>query len=288
MKMNVTPITVACLLTLVLSTQAQVLMVNFVDNTPIFPSGSNLTNSPYHTATPSFTEDDWNYSDRTGLSSLVWADGTAATGVTLDTGKSGNGDTSVGFGTPPSKDADLGVVVNTGAYLADETNASPGTAGMFDGNNGDVVAVAAQFAGLAAGTYDVYITGRNTAIAGSTTLNYTYYAGVETAAGAFNYSGYDSQSVSFTNVYDEESETYTSIAATDSWVQIGNADANYAKFTVTLADDEVLNVVSAGGGSDTRGFLNSVQIVSVPEPAAYSLLFGFSVLACVSVRRRKR
>jgi hypothetical protein len=69
-------------------------------------------------------------------------------------------------------------------------------------------------------------------------------------------------------------------ASTGAWIE----DGNYLKFAVTLGAGDVLHVATLGGGGEVRGFLNSVQIVAVPEPAI-SVMLGLSgVLFCF--RRR--
>ncbi len=122
-------------------------------------------------------------------------------------------------------------------------------------------AVGFQLSGLSAGEYDIYVTARNT----SSNANYTQTAYVGTSATAGNFvlngAGMTAETLAFANAS----------ASTASWIE----DSNYLKFTVTLGAGDVLNVATLGGGGEVRGFLNSVQIVAVPEPAI-SVMLGLS------------
>lgn len=75
----------------------------------------------------------------------------------------------------------------------------------------------------------------------------------------------------------------------DAWVEAGSAKANYVKFTVDLSAGQALNIGVSGteNGSIDRGFLNSIQIVAVPEPASLALI-GMGGLMIMPVRRRQR
>jgi len=245
--------------------QAQVLMLDFG---PTTVSGSNVSNSPYNTANPSFSGTNWNQIGTADVSSLINADGSAASGLSLNIGATTAATTAsstLGLGNVPSGNAALGAITNTGIYAG----SSVGTDGIFTSSSGNSRAVGFQLSGLAIGTYDIYVTARNT----SSNANYTQTAFVGTsAAGNFvlNGPGMTSETLSFAN----------GSSATSAWVE----DANYLKFTVTLGVGDVLNVATLGGGGESRGFLNSVQIVAVPEPAIATMLGLSGVLFCF--RRR--
>lgn len=245
--------------------RAQVLMLDFG---PTTVSGTNLSNSPYNTASPSFSGTNWNQIGTADVSSLIYADGSAALGLSLNIGATTAVTTSastLGLGNVPSGNTALGAITNTGIYAG----TSVGTDGIFTSSSGNSRAVGFQLSGLAIGTYDIYVTARNT----SSNANYTQTAFVGTsAAGNFVLGGpgMTSETLSFAN----------GSAATASWVE----DANYLKFTVTLGAGDVLNVATLGGGGELRGFLNSVQIVAVPEPAISVMLGLAGVLVCF--RRR--
>lgn len=266
---------------LISTAEAQVLMLNF--RATGGPTGGNLTNSPYNTVNPDFTDTSWNNVSNADVSSgLLYADGSAATGVAFNLGMADLAVSStVDLSIDPGKVSDLGGKTNTGVYAGD----SIGTGGIFDGATTDRLEVGLQVTGLAAGTYEVYVTGRNTSGDITGTLPYTYYAGAGTAGTNFDFSSYNSASL-----------TFEGTGSTSAWVEAGGVDANYGKFTITLSAGEALNIVSngdggisAGGqpvGSANRGFLNSVQIVAIPEPQTWALILGFGVLVGAVVRRR--
>ena len=242
---------------------AQVLMLDF-GPTPV--SGSNQINSPYHTAVPSFSGSNWNQIQVTDVTSgLLYGDGSATSGLNLNIGATTTATTSSStfvLTNAPSGNTALGTLTNTGVYAG----TSVGTDGIFTSSAGNARAVGFQLTGLAAGTYDVYVTARNT----SSNANYTQTAFVGTSAVgnfALNGAGMTAETLSFASA----------ATATSSWIE----DANYLKFTVTLTAGSGLNVATLGGGGEVRGFLNSVQIVAVPEPAipvmlgVAAVLFGF-------------
>ena len=60
---------------------------------------------------------------------------------------------------------------------------------------------------------------------------------------------------------------------------------NYVALDITLADGDSLFLASDGGtAAESRGFLNMVQIVAIPEPA--SALLG--TLGLLALLRRRR
>jgi hypothetical protein len=107
---------------------------------------------------------------------------------------------------------------------------------------------------------------------------------VSSAAGNFNFQETG-------NLYAFSTLTYSNPNAassfTGSWVE----GSNYIKLSVSITSGDFLNLAIAGGGSENRGFLNSVQIVNttpVPEPSAFAALAGLGALGLVAVRRRRR
>lgn len=243
---------------------AQVLMFDFG---PTTVSGTDQTNSPYHTVNGSFTDTTWNKIQTADSSSLEWSDSGTATGVSINLGATTAFDsTTIGLNNQPSGTNALGNSTNTGVYAG----TSVGKDGIYTGSSGNTRYVGFQIGGLSAGTYDVYVTSRNTNT--GSTYNQHLYLGASSAAGDF-----DAVTLSLSGVL-----TYADgSTAISSWVE----GANYLKFTVTLGAAQYLNFGVVGTGGELRGFLNSVQIVTVPEPSSVVLLLGG--LGLLAARRRR-
>jgi len=260
-------------LTLAASASAQVLMLDFG---PTAATTTNLTNSAYHAANTSFTDDDWNTrgTGDAAAGSLVWSTGLIAAGISLNTGATTDGtSTTIGLGNTPSSSSALGNNVNTGIYDGDSVLKDA----IFTGSTGNTRAVGIQVGGLSAGTYDIYVSGRNTNTAATHSQN--FYAGTSATAVNFDYSLYTANHATLSYV--------NATSAVTSW----SAGANYAKFSITLSSGDFLNIAAAGGPGELRGFLSFVQIVktsSIPEPSTYALLTGLGGVILVSLRRRRR
>ncbi len=234
-----------------LSANASVLMLDFG---PTTVTGANLTNSPYHSVNGA-AGTTWNKVSNANntdgavpdiTSGLLFSDGSGATGVGVNLGVASG--TILGLGTQPNKNTALGNNYNTGIYAGD----SVGKDGVFLTTN---VAIGLQVTGLAAGIYEVYMATRNTSFSGGQTQ--TSYVGAGAAGVDYDYSGYVNSALVFAN----------GAAAPTTWVQ----GESYVKLTVNLAAGQALNIAVVGNAD--RGFLNAVQIVSVPEP-------GYGVMAC--------
>jgi hypothetical protein len=260
------------LLTLCLATslQASVLMLDFGPTAAIDDAGADnsLLNSPYHTVNTSFTDTTWNQVQTADIAagSLMWSDGTTASGVSLNIGgNSGAGVTTIDLAKTGLTSDALGGSNASGIYAG----TSVGTDAIFLGTSG-ARAVGFQITGLAAGTYDIYITARNTNTSSAQTQG-LYVGTAASGSGNFDFSGYSNKTL-----------TYASNAtATSGWSE----DANYVHFSVSISSGEVLNLASY---APARGFLNSVQIVSaIPEPSTYASFAGIGALAlCIGSRIR--
>lgn len=253
-----------------------------LDFGPTTASGAYLTSSPYHSITPGFTDGYWNKIQTTDISSgLVWADNTTA-GVTVFTGGTPDATSrTISLASTPSGNNALGSPVNGGIYAG----TSVATDGIYTGASGNTRAVGLQIGGLNAGTYDIYVSGRNTNTSATYTLN--FYAGISSSNVSFEFA--DSGSTTAKAGYQHKTLTYVNIStATSAWAE----SANYVKFSVSLAANEYLNIASIGGASnELRGFLNTVQIVNttpIPEPASAGLLLGLAAATGAACLRRGR
>ena len=257
---------------LVQAARADVIMFDFG---PTTASGSSQLNSPYHTVNSGFTDTTWNRIVADTASGLLWSDGSAASGLSLDLGGSSDG-TTLSLGATITSSA-LGTQINTGVY----TNTSVGRDGIFVGTSGQSRQVGLQLSGLAAGLYEIFLTGRNTSTANSNSP--TFRIGTTSASGDFNFSAYTSQSLTYTPSGNS--------ASTESWVEAGGGTGvngeNYVRFQVNLAAGDHLNVAVSGSFGESRGFLNSMQISTVPEPSTL-LLMGGSLGALAWCRRRRQ
>lgn len=238
-------------------------------------SVNNTVNSPYHTVNSGFTDSIWNQVNTSDVNSgLKYSDNSDATGVTVNLGAATATTTIDLAGAVTSSPlTSNGSATTTGVYGA----GSVGKDATF--TTGTNTRVGVQIGGLAAGSYDIYVIARNTNLGSASTASnqQTVYVGAG-SAGNFDYSSLSSASLT----YGTNASVFTS-----AWIQ----GENYVKLSVTLSALDVLNVAVAGtplsGGSETRGFLNAVQVVAVPEPASFAALAGLAGLALVGTRRRR-
>lgn len=258
---------------------AQVLMLDFG---PTVATAGNLTNSPYHTANGSFTGSTWNTVGTADVASggVLFSNNTTATGVSVNLGSTTT-NTTIELGTQPGTSGALGSQTSTGVYDGN----SVGKDGIFTTTNGStgVTRVGMQVGGLTTGTYDIYITARNTSTSPTAaTYSQTAFIGVSSESGNFNFQDTENPYVSSTLTY---ANPNAASSFTGTWVE----GENYIKFSVSITSGDFLNLAIAGGGSENRGFLNSVQIVHViPEPSSVAALAGFAALGMVGLRRRSR
>lgn len=243
------------------SADASVLMLDFGPTTPVAPHDRN---SPYHAADATFTGAKWNILQTADVASgLLYADNTAAEGVAVNLGSSIDS-TLIDLNVNPDKSSALGSATSTGIYNA----STPGRDGIWKDGKGSSTGV--QITGLEPGVYEVYVTARNTN-SGQKATTQTIFAG-SSLAGNFDYSTYSSVTLSYAS----------QSSHTSAWTEGGN----YAKLIVTVAPGYALNIAVAGteGDSIDRGFLNSIQVVPVPEPSALAMLG----LAGLPMLRRRR
>lgn len=238
------------------------------------------------------SETDWNNLSSAGPgSSLIYSDGTAASGVTL----------TFGIETTPLGTIDLGTVtgINTSALYGsgggtsgkqslvgdagsifgngnNNNNSAAGRAGWFGGGTAGVGnAIGLRVDGLAPGEYRIFVMARNTnSNAASAPMD--IYASTGTFSTTFDFTSLTS--------YEQANPVYpnTNPTAFNSFDQ----DNNFVSIDLTVAAGQSLFLASDGGAAgETRGFLNMVQIVPVPEPS--SGLLGLIGLGCLLRRRRR-
>jgi hypothetical protein len=146
-------------------------------------------------------------------------------------------------------------------------------------NNGRTVGV--TISGLATGTYDFYVSGRNTNIGDA--YPQIVLAGKLTTADitgtTYNYSGFAQSAMT--------NPALTNPATTNlTWVE----GTNFVKMQLTIATNDLVGIIAQGGtnltgtAANDRGFINTIQIVQVPEPTSLGLL-GLGGLAMLRRRR---
>lgn len=238
--------------------------------TSVGTDAANTTVSPYHVVNNTTTNAVWNTSLGTGdiAGGLVYGDGSAATGVTINVGITAGGVTPMSstLASQPASSSALGTAVGSSALY---NSPSVIRDGIFhsSGNRG----ITLQISGLAPGVYNIYYVGQNTNLGpASSPTTQTIYAGQSSASGDFDFSGYVNDTIAYT-------------ALRTSFVQ----GETYALVQVTLAAGNHLNLAAYGDQSnsvDQRGFLNSLQVELVPEPASL-VLVGLGGLALITRRR---
>lgn len=252
-----------------------------------------LSTDPAHSVgglSPSQTT--WNnFNTANSSSSLLNADGSAATGVSITFGGESFIDSGIidylstaavrtdvnlgtGGGAPGQKN-----LLGAGSVYGDNTSSTAaGRLGWLGTGNGAAgSAVGLRIDGLTAGEYTIYVMARNTN-SNVASAPMGIYAATGTTADTFDFNlltpgvqlntGYASAS------YAGEYNTFT-------------ADENYYAITLSIGAGESLFLATAGTGTaETRGFLNMVEIVPVPEGSTVCLLVVGLGLVVFTIRRR--
>lgn len=233
------------------------------------PAGATLnpTNSPGHAAGAVTGGSTWNRVSLANLASgIVNNNGTAATGVSLTYGIAAAGVTTVTYGVQP------GSTISGGGTAGVYAVSSPVRTGVFNNSNNSILGL--RIDGLAAGQYDVYTASRNTQSSAAGTTTRVFY-GTSALGSTFATAGAGS--------LDQSNAQGVTTAGTNASFVLGN---QYQKFTVTVsASNPSLYLAFRGVATELRPFVNSVELVAIPEPVAAGLvgLTGAGVL----LRRRR-
>jgi hypothetical protein len=260
------------------------------------PAANSVVASPYLTLSPGHslaaipgTQTSWNtITTSANRSDLAYADGSAATGITLDLGQeSTGGNGTIDFGTNVSTLTLAGTgggvpgqqgLLGTGSIYGDNSSSTAaGRDGFFGGGTatGTGTAIGLRLDGLAAGEYTAYVMARNTNTnAAAYPMN--LYSSVGGTSSSFTFSSL--------NAVTEANPGYTTAAYAGQYTSFVLGD-NYQAINFTIAEGQSFFLAIDGGNDaiDRRGFLNMVQVVSVPEPS--SLLLACLGLLCLRRRR---
>jgi hypothetical protein len=246
------------------------LMLNFTSSgtavTNVSPTFDARVSAGHAAGAISLTDVSWNNLQTGDVSSgLIWGDGTAADGIAVNLGVSPSGSNVINFANNPSS-VGLGTTVTAGIY-SDTRVARYGIWG--GGSAGQNIALGVRIDGLVAGTYQIYVTGKNTN--SSNNLAAIFYASAAGLAATYDFSA-------ITNTANVANTTGNSAAYA--------VDVNYGLLTVTVGTGQSLFLATEGTTAEQRGFLNSLQIVAVPEPSSLLLVSG-GLLAGLWRRRRR-
>lgn len=262
--------------------------------------GQTPVASPYLTLSPghvsgSISGTTWNtISTSANRTDLLYDDGTAAAGITLDLGQedAGGGSNVINFandignlnlvGTGGGTAGQQVLVGNAGSIYGSgnvAANTAPGRDGIFGGGTatGTGVAIGLRIDGLAVGDYTIYIMARNTNSNSTASSSMNVYA----AAGDFS-SSFDFGLL--TPVFQGNTNyNNTNPLAYNTFVE----NENYVTLNVTVGGGESVYVAVDGANLavDRRGFIESLQIV--PEPSAVALSVVGMTLSAGLRRRRK-
>ncbi len=252
------PLRFAVLLTVLFllgNVRAQTLLLDFGATTVLPEDAASSVGHFAGAVSPS--DISWNKITADTASGLVFADGSPATGVSVELGRSGAGvNDTINFALNTFSSSALGGQLNMGIYVG----SSPIKDGMFATGTSSVNtnAFGIRVSGLPAGTYTIYLAGRNTSTAVSAPQRFFGGAGVSATTFTFSTTTnpWVDQSNAGTPVGGGNPNTAHSLTSTFGY---GN---NCAHLEVTLAEGDSLYLAAIGiAANEYRGFLNSVEIV---------------------------
>lgn len=242
-------------LSLLGSVRAQTLLLDF-GATTVLPADATLSMGHFAGAV-SPSEITWNKITADTASGLLFADGTAATGVSVELGRSGAGvNNAIDFSLNTFTSSALGGQLNTGIYVG----SSPMRDGVFATGTSTVNtnAVGIRISGLPAGRYTIYLAGRNTSSAVSGPQR--FFGGAGASSTTFSFS-------TDTNPWVDQSNAGTPVGGgnpnvANSLTSTFGYGNNCAHLEITLAVGDSLYLAVIGiAANEYRGFLNSVEIV---------------------------
>jgi len=255
-KLTTRAIFSALLLSGLAQAQAQKLLLDF-GPTVVAPADATLSMGHFSGAV-SASEVTWNQVLNVDKTSLVYADGSAATGVSVIVGRSPAGTSNVvDYAKKAITSNALGTAINWGIY----TNTSPLKDGIFPAGTGTVQtnALGIRVDGLPPGTYTLYVSGRNSNTGVSAPER--FFATNGPLAGTF---GFDVNTTPWANVANTATPPggggptqADAITSTFAWGD------NCVHLVVTLNSGDSLFLAAVGtAANEFRGFLNSLEIVS--------------------------
>ena len=254
------------------------------------PASNSVVAAPYLTLSPGHAsgaipgaQTSWNtITTSASRSDLVDATGSAAAGITVDFGQEATGGSgTIDFGTNIGNLALAGTggavpgqqsLLGTGSIYGDNTSSTAaGRDGFFGSGTatGTGAAIGLRLDGLAAGEYVAYVMARNTnSNAASYPMN--LYSSVGATSGSFTFSSLIAET--------QSNASYASAGYAGQYNSFIEGE-NFQAISFTIGEGESFFLAVDGGNDavDRRGFLNALQIVSVPEPSV-SLLGAFGLL----------
>jgi len=260
------------------------------------PPANSVVAAPYLNLSPGHNaaaipagQTSWNtVTTSANRSDLVYADGSAATGVTLDLGQeSTGGNNMINYGT------DIGTLtlagsggavpgqqslLSAGSIYGDNTSSTAAGRDGFFGSGAALTtgaAIGLRVDGLAAGDYIVYVMARNTN-SNSVSNPMNIYSSVGSSSSSFDFSALLAEA--------QSNPSYAALGYAGQYNSFVEGE-NFQAINITLDGTQSLFLAIDGGNNaiERRGFLNMVQIASIPEPSA-ALLGSLGVL--LMFRRR--
>lgn len=259
------------------------------------PAANSVVAAPYLTLSPGHAnsaipgaQTSWNtITTSANRTDLVYADGSAATGITLDLGQEttgGNGviDYATNIGTLTLAGSGGGVpgqqsLLGAGSIYGDNSSSTAAGRDGFFGSGAATTtgtAIGLRIDGLAAGDYTAYVMARNTNTnAASYPMN--LYSSVGASSGSFSLASLSATQANPGYASVGYAGQYNSFVLGDNYQAIN--------FTIAAGQSFFLGIDGGNDAIDRRGFLNMVQIVSVPEPSSLAL----AALGLLVLRRRR-